>query len=62
MRNRLPGLAIGCDLTTAGFGAIGVGVTCVIVVQACAIIVHDKFCHRFSSAETRVNAMVWRGT
>lgn len=51
MRNRLPGVAIGCDLTTGIFGAIGVRMTCVIVVQACAIIVHDTFGHCFLSAE-----------
>lgn len=53
MRNRLPGVAIGCDLTTGLFGAIGVRVTCIIVVQTCAIIVHDKFSHRFSWAENQ---------
>ncbi len=51
MRNRLPGVAIGCDLTTGIFGAIGGRVTRVIMVQACAMIVHDKFSHRFLSAE-----------
>lgn len=51
MRNRLPGVAIGCDLTTGIFGAIDGRVTCVIVVQACAMIVHDKFGHCFLSAE-----------